>query len=281
MSKKTIIVSRNSGFCFGVKRALDIAKKALLEKKKVYSLGPIIHNPGVVREFSDLGLGVIKDIRKIKDGKASLLVPSHGADTGILKRTRFDLIDTTCPFVEKVQAIVRDLRKNGYFVLIFGNKKHPEVKGLKGIAGRNSLVLETKAEARRFRAGRRKAALISQTTAALSGFEGILKEIRKKKIPGFLSFNTVCRNTIERRKEAEEIAGRVDAMFIIGGRESANTAKLASSCGKINKNTHHIESARDIKNSFLEDRSVIGIASGASTPPGAVREAVKRIKGIN
>lgn len=255
-----------------------MAEKSLAKHKTVYSLGPIIHNPQVVSEFSKKGLKIIKNINKLKAGSAALL-PSHGIDPYILRNRKMPFIDTTCPLVEKVRELVRDLRKKGYFIVIVGDRKHPEVKGLVGIAGKNfCAVVKDKKEARSLAASPKKMALISQTTALLSRFKDVVREMAKGDFAELSSFNTVCKNTIARQAEAKRIAGRVEAMLVIGGKQSANTAKLAGVCRKINKNTYRIESEKDLKEHLLKGKRKIGIATGASTPPYAIREVIGKIK---
>ncbi|UCD54721.1 MAG: 4-hydroxy-3-methylbut-2-enyl diphosphate reductase [Candidatus Omnitrophota bacterium] len=279
MNKAKIIISSNSGFCFGVKRALGIARRVLRKHGTIYSFGPIIHNPQVVNGFSGKGLKIIKTLKEIKSKKRYLLIPSHGISPDALRGKNISRIDTTCPFVSRVQKIVKDLREKGYFIIIVGDRKHPEVKGLVGMAGKNSCcVLADKKEAKRFNLKPKKAALISQTTATLANFKEILSEIGKKNFMELISFNTVCKNTIDRQKEAASIAEKVDAMIIIGGKNSANTSKLARTCKMVNKNTYHIESGRDLKLKFLKDKKNIGIATGASTPPYAIDEVVNEIR---
>ncbi|MGB2705808.1 MAG: 4-hydroxy-3-methylbut-2-enyl diphosphate reductase [Candidatus Omnitrophota bacterium] len=278
MNKTKIIISSNSGFCFGVKRALNIAEAALKKKKKVYSLGPIIHNPQVVRDFSGKGLKIVKDARKIASRKAAILVPSHGMSPGVLKNKKVTCIDTTCPLVSRVQKIVKALRRKGYLVVIVGDRKHPEVRALAGIAPRNHVVLKDKKHARDLDLKCKKIAVVSQTTASLSSFKEILSEIAKKDVTELVGFNTVCKNTIDRQREAEHIAGSVEAMFVIGGKQSANTSRLADTCRRVNKHTYHIESGKDLKKKFFKGRKSIGIVTGASTPPYALKEVIKKIK---
>lgn len=278
MNKKKIIVSTNSGFCFGVRRALNIASAALKDKGNVYSLGPIIHNPQVVDEFSGKGLKITKNIGALK-GHPAVVIPSHGINPELTKKGNFTFIDTTCPLVGKVQKIVRDLKRKGYFIIIVGDKRHPEVRGLVGIAGNNFCrVVRDKNEARRLNLKRKKAALISQTTASLSNFKEVASEIAKKDFTEFVSFNTVCKNTRARQREAERIARRVSAIIVIGGKQSANTSRLATVCKKANKNTYHIESKRDLKTARFKNKKTIGIVTGASTPPYAIREVIEKLK---
>lgn len=279
MNKREIIVSPHSGFCFGVKRALDIANKALKTKKRIYSIGPIIHNPQVAESFARKGLRIIHDIEDLK-GKASVLIPSHGVSPVLLKGKNITYIDTTCPLVGKVHKIVRDLRKKGFFVIIAGDKKHPEVKALLGVAGEKACVVKDKKEAGSLasRLKEDKVALISQTTASLSDFEEILSELKKNTFKTFTRFNTVCKNTMDRQKIARKIARRVEVMIVIGGKNSANTARLAIACKSVNKNTYHVENAMDLRERFLRNRRKIGIAAGASTPPEAISEIIERIR---
>ncbi|MBN1353420.1 MAG: 4-hydroxy-3-methylbut-2-enyl diphosphate reductase [Candidatus Omnitrophica bacterium] len=281
-----LLVSRHSGFCFGVRRALRIAEDALKTHRRVFSLGPIIHNPQVVNEFSKKGLITAKNTRGIKNEKGvTVLVPSHGINPEVLKKKRFSYIDTTCPLVGRVQKIVKDLKRRGYFIIIVGNKKHPEVRGLSGIAGKNSLVLKDKFQAKAFNIRgphalqRRRLALIAQTTAAVSNFREILSEIAKKDFTELISFNTVCKNTTDRENEARRLAQKADAMIIIGGKQSANTSKLADTCKKVNKFTYHIESKDDLNNVLLKRKKKIGIATGASTPIYAINEVIEKIRG--
>jgi len=277
MNKK-IIVLKNSGFCFGVKRALDIAERALKKKGTVYSLGPIIHNPQVVDEFSRKGLKTIRDLNGMKHNGEAVLIPSHGIDPRLLRKKKITRIDTTCPLVERVQKKLKDLKKKKYFIIIVGDKKHPEVRALRGIAGKNTCVVKDKFEARMLKLKAKKVALLSQTTASLSSFKDVLSEMAKKDFTELASFNTVCRNTVERQNEARRVAKEVSAMIVIGGKQSANTGRLAASRRQANKNTHQIESAKDLEARFLNNGKTIGIATGASTPPYAIDEVVERIR---
>jgi len=280
MKKRKITVSPNSGFCFGVKRALDIAGKAIKARGVVYSLGPIIHNPQVVREFSEKGLKIIKGINDVSERHAAVLVPSHGINPRALGKKRLTCIDTTCPLVGRVQKIVSGLKKKGYFIIIVGDKNHPEVRGLAGIAGKQSSVVKNKKEAKALNLKSGKVALISQTTASVSNFRDVVSVVAKKDLAELAAFNTVCRNTSLRRKNAELLAAKVEAMIVIGGRQSANTSKLISACRKVNANTCGVESAKDLKAKFLKGKKSIGIATGASTPQRAIDEVVKKIRRV-
>ncbi|MFH1593433.1 MAG: 4-hydroxy-3-methylbut-2-enyl diphosphate reductase [Candidatus Omnitrophota bacterium] len=279
-----IVVSAYSGFCFGVRRALNMAKKALKGRSEIYSLGPIIHNPQVVEKFSKKGLKIVKGADEIplsSGSKAVLLIPSHGISPDVLRNKSVTFIDTTCPLVGRVQRIVKDLKEKGYFIIIVGDKRHPEVRGLVGIAGKMSRVLKNKEEAVRVNLRSKKIALISQTTATTKNFKEILYEIAKKDFVELISFNTVCKNTIDRQKEARRIAKKVESMVVIGGRNSANTTRLAEVCRRINPRTYHVESKSDLNSAIFSNASSIGIATGASTPPAAIEEIIKELEKRN
>ena len=258
-----------------------MANAALRKNKKVYSLGPIIHNPQVVDRFSKKGLKVIKSVRKEVLKGASLVIPSHGVNPSILKAKCSRFIDTTCPFVRRVQEIIKRLKKEGYFIIIVGDKKHPEVKALASIAGKNCCILKNKKEAKRLKFKAKKLALISQTTASLLSFKEILSEAAKGDFKELVGYNTVCKNTIDRQAKAALLAGKVDAMIVIGGKNSANTSRLAEICKCINVNTHHIEHEGNLNTSLLRNKKTIGVAAGASTPPYAINEVIEKIRRID
>ena len=272
-----IIKSPYSGFCFGVERAIKIAEGAIHKRKCVYSMGPIIHNPQVVRDLSKKGLRIAKNMKARPGKNLAVLIPSHGIEPKLLKGFK-EVFDTTCPRVRRVQNIVKDLSKKGYFIFIVGKKDHPEVRSLAGIGGAATKVVKDAKEARSVYPKSKKVAVISQTTSRESDFYEVLRELVKKNFLELAAFNTVCEDSIKRQSVAKAIAGRTDAMIVIGGRESSNTAKLASVCKGENKNTYHIESANEVGRKMIKKRKKIGIATGASTPPEAVRKTVERIR---
>lgn len=279
MVKRKIIVASHSGFCFGVKRALDIATKALNERTPVYSIGPIIHNPEVVENFRKRGLKSVKrPPKKKKERNITLLIPSHGISPKIFKEGEADYVDTTCPLVAKVHKAVKELRNKKYFIIIVGDKKHPEVKGLMGMAGTECRVLKYKREAAEFKLHNKRIALISQTTASPVNFREIVLEIARKDFDEFLIKNTICKNTIDRQKEAQRIASKSDMVLVVGGKNSANTSRLAELCRQINRNTYHIEEAGDLNKKLLKRRKRIGIVTGASTPTSTIRKIIERIR---
>lgn len=263
-----IKVASHSGFCFGVRRAIKIAESALRDprhKKNIYSLGPIIHNPQVVDSLSEKGLRVINNIGSIKKG--AVIISSHGAPRDLIQRIRkkkIKLIDATCPFVKHAHDIVRDLKKQGYRIIIAGDKRHPEVKALLSLAGK-----ETKGK---------KIAIVSQTTQNKDNYiKGIL-DILKDDFSEARIFNTICNDTAERQKITRELLSECDVMIVVGGKNSANTRHLFEICRESGVDAHHIETESELKRPYFIGKKCAGVVSGASTPDTTVKKVVKKIR---
>lgn len=274
-----IVVSKHSGFCFGVKRAVGLTKKKLKQEKKICSIGPLIHNRWVVSELSKQGLKVIKDLRKVKDGYCVVL-PSHGVDPNkVEKQKRLDLVDTTCPFVFKAQTLIKELANSGYEILILGDRNHPEVKGLLGISRDKTKVIEDVKEANAYVPKGNNLAIVSQTTQSIDNFIAVTSKLLKKKFKELRVFNTICRDVIARQDEARQIAGNVDVMLVIGGDNSANTKRLAKVCSTFTK-TYHIESEESIKKRWFKNAKRVGIVTGASTPGEFIDKVKEKLEKI-
>jgi len=263
-----IKVARRAGFCFGVKRAINIAENALKELKpgdKIYSLGPIIHNPQVVEGLFKKGLQVISGLEKVKSG--TVIISSHGAPletAGDIRKKGMKLIDATCPFVKYAQNIVRGLKKEGYGIVIVGDSAHPEVKALKSIAGKNK--------------NSKKLGVISQTTQSK---ENYIKEIEKILKQGFSEvkiFNTICNDTSERQLAARRLLEDCDIVIVVGGKNSANTKRLWQICKESGVDSFHVETELELSKDWFNGRKCVGITSGASTPDLMVKMVIKRIR---
>ena len=264
-----IKVARCSGFCFGVRRAINIADSALRDLKsgeKVYSLGPIIHNPQAVDELFKKGLQVITDLKKIKGG--TVIISSHGAPVEALEKIKkkgIKLIDATCPFVKYAQHIVRGLKKQGYRIIIVGDNSHPEVKALKSIAGKD---IKSK-----------KIGVISQTTQNRSNY---IKEIKKILLEEDFNeikvFNTICNDTSKRQLASRRLLKDCDLVIVIGGKNSANTRRLWQICKESGVDTFHIETELELKKKWFKGKVCVGITSGASTPDLMVKKIIERIR---
>ena len=271
---KTILAPK-AGFCFGVKRALDLAMQTAREtNKSIYTLGPLIHNPQVVEDLSKKGIKVVKDLSDIPEGV--IIIRSHGVGPDIIDNARdrdLQVIDATCPFVKKAQELAKELNDQGYQVVVVGDKEHPEVTGIIGWTGHTGIVVETPEQAEKLQP-LKKIGIISQTTQPEENFNNIASVLQEK-AEEVKAYNTICHATRDRQYAAAELARKVDVMIVIGGKNSANTQKLARLCAQTGTPTHHIETAAEFNREWLADKKLIGITAGASTPDWIIEE-VKR-----
>ncbi|MEO0184636.1 MAG: 4-hydroxy-3-methylbut-2-enyl diphosphate reductase, partial [candidate division WOR-3 bacterium] len=237
-----IYCAKHSGFCFGVKRAIKMSMDAAQKRHFVYSLGPLIHNRDFVKNLEQKGIRIIESIEDMNDKKSTVIIRSHGIRPSLLKTLKnrgVNIIDATCPKVRRAQRYVERLVKEGYFVIIVGEKDHPEVKGLLGYAGKNSAIYSDSLDMKY-----KKIGVVPQTTLDLEHFYSAVKDLLSK-ITEMKIYNTICDETILRINEALSIAQKVDLMIVIGGKNSANTTRLYQICKSI-KPSYHIESVNDI-----------------------------------
>jgi 4-hydroxy-3-methylbut-2-enyl diphosphate reductase len=274
-----IIVAKRAGFCFGVKRAMDIAFSLAKDTEEgVYSLGPLIHNPQVIEELKKVGVMPTDDINS-SDIK-TLIIRTHGVSPMVnedIKRKGYKIVDTTCPFVKKAQKHVQTLKKEGYQVLILGDRNHPEVQALLGFAGDDAIVINSheKLPSLKGRVG-----LIVQTTQPLEALKkvacDIFSNVKELKI-----FNTICDSTTQRLEETKKLANKVDLLIIVGGKNSANTTQLTVISGKICRQVYHIETADELNQEWFNGVTKVGITGGASTPQWIIDDVVEKIKEIS
>ena len=274
------LTAKRAGFCFGVKRAIDItfdiAKK---DKKGVFTLGPIIHNPQVIERLRDKGISPIEagDIENKKIN--ALIIRTHGIPNQLYDNitTRgFRIIDATCPFVKKAQRYAKLLKESGYQVVILGDINHPEVKGLMSYAGEDVIVVD---ENTRLQGLRSKVGIIVQTTQPVEALKKLLLKVvdHAKEIK---VYNTICNSTALRLKETEDMCHKVDVMIVVGGKNSANTGQLANLCKDLHVSTYHVETASEISADWFSGAKKVGVTAGASTPDWIIREVEKRLRDI-
>jgi (E)-4-hydroxy-3-methyl-but-2-enyl pyrophosphate reductase len=273
-----VYVADKAGFCFGVKRAINTAFEAAA-KGKVYCLGPLIHNPQEVERLRQAGVELVEDFSSLIRGEY-LIIRSHGVPPGVLKlacEKELQIIDLTCPFVGKAQGDAEALQREGYQVVVVGEKKHPEVQSILGYAGDNAVVVETAKdlEGMKFQS---RLGVVAQTTQSYGNFsEIVLKLLRLSK--ELKVFNTICNSTKERQDSARVLARKVDVVLVVGGRNSANTTRLVDLCRQEGKPTYHIEVADEIKPQWFEGVTKVGVTAGASTPDWVVEGVLKKLKG--
>jgi 4-hydroxy-3-methylbut-2-enyl diphosphate reductase len=274
--KRIVQVADQAGYCFGVRRALDMAMENLeREKVAVYSFGPIIHNPQVVEEFRQKGLIQVDSIDEIEDGV--LLIRSHGVEKELPEQASkkgLEVIDATCPFVKNAQMLAQKLSEEGYQVVIVGERAHPEVKGIMSYAGDDPIVVKDASEIKGESLAQ-KVGVLSQTTKRKEDFievaQTVLDSARECR-----AFNTICNATLSRQEAAIELSQTVDVMFVVGGKNSANTRRLAELCSSTGCDTYHIELPDEITPEMVCGKQRFGISAGASTPHSHV-EAVKKM----
>jgi len=271
-----IQLAQESGFCFGVKKALDRVN-SIENKEDVYVLGKLIHNPQVIEDLKKHGIKFIESIEEIKQG--TLVISAHGVSDDIIgkaKENKLKIIDTTCPLVKNVHNITKNLEQQGYKIIIFGDKQHTEVKGIKGNL-KDPIIISNIKELDNLKQG--KYALVSQTTQDVVKFKEISNKL-KEKIRDLVISDTICSATKSRQENAEKLAKEVDLMLVIGGYNSANTKRLRDICSKIIE-TKHIEKANELKKEWFKNKENIGITAGASTPESVIKEVIESINNIS
>ncbi|MBW2689041.1 MAG: 4-hydroxy-3-methylbut-2-enyl diphosphate reductase [Deltaproteobacteria bacterium] len=269
-----IILAQNAGFCFGVKRATQMAFEAAAEHEQICSLGPLIHSPQVVKELTEQGIKVVNNVEDIPSG--SVIIRSHGVTAEEMDRVQesnLTVVDATCPFVKKTQEYAVRLSKEGYTVVIVGEVEHPEVQGIVSYSGEAVVHVVANAEQA---AALKRVGLVAQTTQLYENLRAIM-DVCLSKSQEIRVFNTICDATSVRQNEAREIAQSVDLMFVIGGHASANTTRLASICREIQPKSWHIETAEEIHSDWFSGVNKVGVTAGASTPRWLIDEVVARI----
>ena len=277
-----VTVAKSAGFCFGVKRAVDMVYEEAVKERKVYTLGPIIHNEQVVEEFAEKGVQVLESVEELEDGEdAAVIIRSHGIAQKVFRQLedkKVRIIDATCPFVKKIHRIVQEKKEEGYQIVIAGSAKHPEVVGICGWCGNQCQVVETLEEAQKcvLETGK-KVCVVAQTTFNYKKFKDIVAILSKKSYD-ILVMNTICNATEERQTEAGTIARLSDAMIVIGGKHSSNTRKLYEICKNECLNTHFIQTLDDLDLKLFQSFRSVGITAGASTPNKIIKEVQSYVR---
>jgi len=275
--KRKVIMAKEVGFCFGVKRAINLTRQALAERNDVFILGDLVHNKRVTDELEAKGLRKVDDYESEKAG--TMVIRAHGLPKTKIQEANdrgLDVVDATCPIVLRAQEAAQTLEARGCQVVIVGDKNHAEIKGILGALEHPALVIDNVAELRAAKENHklmRKVGVIFQTTHALELCHAIVNEMLMmcKEIQ---IINTICRPVQNRQDDAVELASKVELMIVVGSRTSANTMELAALCRHHNPNTIHVQNANELPVEAFASYEMIGIASGLSTPEDLV-EAVK------
>ena len=270
----SVRIARNSGFCFGVKRAIKIALKTSRENHEIVTLGPIIHNPQMVAKLESENIFKVDNIEQIK-GRPTI-IRSHGIKKEILEeleKNNIEIINATCPYVSKTQDYAKSLSEDGYELIILGDRNHPEVKALQSYIDKEVIIVANANELvdKQFK----KVGIISQTTRRVEDLQDLVNKLVSR-CHEVRVINTICNATTIRQNSTLALAKESDVMIVVGGKNSSNTKMLAKICESFVK-TYHIEVAEEIEKEWLNDKQDIGLTAGASTPDWVIVEVYNKI----
>lgn len=278
----TIEKAEGTGFCFGVKRAIDILERVAAEKGTVETLGPVVHNKQVVQRLADIGVRVARDVISIKGD--TVATGAHGISPQVedeIRARNIKIVNTTyCPFVRRAQLVAARLMKAGFFVIVYGDTEHPEVKGILGWAGGQGMATLDINAVVNLSPLPRRLGVLAQTTQIPANFSEFAKKLVDSvfvRDSELRIIDTICHDIRKRQTAALELANRVELMLVIGDHTSANTNRLAELCS-LETMTYLIETADDIQPVWLEGCSHIGIAGGASTADRTIDEVITKLK---
>jgi (E)-4-hydroxy-3-methyl-but-2-enyl pyrophosphate reductase len=274
-----VLLARENGFCFGVKKAVELTEAAAESGRPVFNLGQVVHNPKISERLAARGVQVITDPAEATSG--IVVIRAHGVPPAVrasIAEHGLECIDATCSLVLRAQRFTKQLADEGYRVIILGTPEHPEVVGLVGFAGPDHTIVETKAEWERL-PKMKKAGVVSQSTQPPWAFKelvGHVAEISQE----MKVFNTVCPVTIKRQNAATELAGETDVILVVGGKNSANTRELVNLARMQGKTAYHIEHSTELELSWLEGKERVGLIGGCSTPMETLLEVKERAEAL-
>lgn len=274
-----VLLARENGFCFGVKKAVELTEAAAETGRPVHNLGQVVHNPIISRRLAERGVKVIKSPTEAEEG--IVVVRAHGVPPAVraeIEARGLECIDATCSLVTRAQRFTKQLADEGYRVIILGTPDHPEVVGLKGYAGEDHVVVETKEEWERL-PRMKKAGVVSQSTQPPWAFTALVAHVatiaQELKV-----FNTVCPVTIKRQHAASELAEQVGTIIVVGGKNSANTRELVNLAQMQGRTAYHIESADELDAEWIRGLDVVGLIGGCSTPMETLIDVKERAEAL-
>ncbi|MBN1596104.1 4-hydroxy-3-methylbut-2-enyl diphosphate reductase [candidate division FCPU426 bacterium] len=276
-----ITLAKKAGHCFGVKAAIKKAFEIVkTTKRSIFTLGPIIHNPQVVEMLEKRGVVSVNSLSQIDKGV--IIVRSHGVPPQLIDEARargLRVVDATCPFVKRAQNLARELVEQKYELVILGDAAHPEVGGIVGTVNGAAHVVSDADDVKKL-PDKKRYGLIVQTTQSLENLQQVTSALLTKTVV-LKVINTICNATTELQKETRRLAGQVDAMLVVGGRNSANTSRLAVISREAGVPTYHIETADEIDNALLQGVLHVGVTAGTSTPDWIINQVMERLRLIN
>jgi len=275
-----IVLAQTAGFCMGVRRAVDMALSLVRKAQKdgpVYTFGPLIHNPQVLDRLASQGLKVLSSVPDRAEG--TVLIRAHGVAPRVregLAAAGLSVMDATCPRVAAVQEVLSRLKAEGRPAVIFGDPDHPEIQGLVGHAPEQAMVIRTPDEARKI-PPQKGMGIVSQTTQDKAAYAAVCRVLTSRS-PGAEVFFTICGATEKRQNEARDLARTVDAIVVVGGRDSANTRRLHGVASQTGALCFHVEDPRELDLPLLASLDRVGITAGASTPRWVIREVCRELE---
>ncbi|MSQ37385.1 MAG: 4-hydroxy-3-methylbut-2-enyl diphosphate reductase [Chloroflexi bacterium] len=275
-----VLLARENGFCFGVKKAVELTLAAAESGKQVTNLGQVVHNPKISERLAARGVKVVKDVADVEHG--IVVIRAHGIPPEMraaIEAKGLECVDATCSLVLRAQRFTKQLADEGYRVIILGTPDHPEVIGLRGFAGDNYVIVESKEEWERLPKIRR-AGVVSQSTQPPWTFSALVTHVtsiaQETKV-----FNTVCPVTVKRQDATTELAGESDVLIVVGGKNSANTRELANLARLQGRTAHHIELASELRSEWLVGVERLGLIGGCSTPMDTLLEVKERAEALS
>ena len=272
-----VILAEYLGFCYGVKRAIGLARDNARADGRAATLGPIIHNPQMVSRLESEGVGTVESPAEMSRGD-TIIIRSHGVGPDVyeeVKQLGLQVVDATCPHVKQAQMAAHRLVSEGYNVVIIGEKQHPEVKSIFEWSGSKAIVIDSEEEAAELMPCAHLG-IVSQTTFSGEKFNQIVGVLLSKSNDVHI-LRTICTATDQRQTAAIKLAAEVDLMLVIGGKNSANTTRLAQLCAE-KCSTYHIETASELRSEWFDGIENIGITAGASTPDWVIKEVYEKCK---
>ena len=277
-----ITVAKSAGFCFGVRRALEMAFKTAANHANVYMLGDIVHNEDVIKEIENAG---IKKIQKLSPGQNRILIiRAHGTGIQTIKQAQrlgYTIVDATCPMVKEIHKIARDMEDKGYKIIVIGDKKHDEVRGIIGQLKAKAIVIDPTQQIPIRKIKKiKKAVLIVQSTQNIDNVFKV-KDKLQSLVAELKFFNTICKPTSIKQKEIKDLPLKNDIILVVGSKASANTKRLYQISESLNRKSYWVESKKDIRTEWVKNALSIGITAGASTPDSTIKEIVTYIEKIS
>ena len=283
-----VILGKTAGFCNGVLKAVEETQKIMKKNKNMYALGELVHNEQVISELKENGLLIIENIEDAPEG-STVIIRAHGVPKHVYeeaKKRNINLVDLTCVKVLNIHKQVEEYAKNGYYIFLIAEKKHPETIGTISFCGNDNYIIQDIEDVKTAikslkKSKKQKLLVISQTTFSISKFDNIMNEI-KYILPKGVEIEikkTICNATSLRQKETDELSKKVDCMIVIGGKKSSNTRKLYEISKKNCKDAICIQSKEDLEMEEIRKHKKIGVMAGASTPRQSIEDVINMLKG--